>query len=157
MSGFTPVPKPVKQSDREKNIARIVKAWSRNDRWRKRAIERAKGKPRTKVKTGVGRTKQRRMKEYAEYLKSPAWKALRKIVFERDGYRCVDCGAEAGYFVSGKRDVRGLECDHETYIRLFHELPEDCRTRCRNCHRAKHAKKGWANRVKFPYKLSARG
>lgn len=91
----------------------------------------------------VGKAKERRMKEYAAHLRSPHWKALRKVVFERDGYRCVDCGEEAGYFVNGKRDIRGLECDHETYVRLFAELPQDCRTRCRPCHRAKHAGQWW--------------
>ena len=77
------------------------------------------------------------------HVKAPAWKALRKIVFEREGYRGVDCGEEAGWFKNGSRDMRGLECDHETYIRMFRELPQDCRTRCRPCHQQRHAGQSW--------------
>lgn len=150
---FTPVPKPVRKTVDQRNVERIVRAWSRTTRWRAKAIQREKGKIRKPI-APVGRTKKRRMAEYSAYLKSPAWKAFRKIVFERDGYQCVDCGEEAGYFVNGKRDIRGLECDHETYVRLFRELPEDCRTRCRRCHRQKHQGNWWK---RIPPKYLTRG
>ncbi len=139
------VPKPQKSTDREKLIDRLAKVRARQAKWRAIAMQRAKGKARKPISTKAGPTKVRRLKEYAAHLRSPFWKALRKVVFERDGYRCVDCGAEAGYFVSGKRDMRGLECDHITYRNWMKETPADCATRCRPCHRKKHAG-GWHKR-----------
>jgi 5-methylcytosine-specific restriction endonuclease McrA len=43
---------------------------------------------RTKLKA-KGTTKPKRQKRYAAFLRSPAWRAQRKRVLERDGYRCT--------------------------------------------------------------------
>ena len=57
-----------------------------------------------------------------------AWARVRRLVFQRDGYRCVDCGG-----------IRGrLECDH--VVALWIDPNQDpldldgLATRCRNCH-----------------------
>jgi 5-methylcytosine-specific restriction endonuclease McrA len=140
----TACPKPLKHPDLDPWVKRVQKARAQQQRWRAKALARAKSKPRQrKPIAAVGRTKQRRMKEYAAHLRSPYWKALRVVVFERDGYACVDCGEQAGYFVSGKRDIRGLECDHLHYRTWGQETPADCATRCRMCHRKKHAGQWW--------------
>jgi len=133
---MTAVPKPApRERRRPKWLPRSTKPIARL--WLKRS---------TKPIRALGRTKVRRLKEYAAHLRSPYWRALRKLVFERDGYRCVDCGMDAGYFVNGKRDIRGLECDHLHYRTWMRETVKDCATRCRDCHRIKH-RGGWWKRL----------
>ena len=55
------------------------------------------------------------------------WQSVRRQVFERDGYRCQECG-KAGR----------LECDHRTPLHLDSEQdPFDLaglQTLCRSCH-----------------------
>ena len=53
------------------------------------------------------------------------WQVLRRQVFERDGWRCVDCGR------AGR-----LECDHVRPLELGGEAWElaNLATRCRGCH-----------------------
>jgi 5-methylcytosine-specific restriction protein A len=75
--------------------------------------------------------KAKKKAKYAAHLRSPSFRALRKQAFERDGYRCVDCGAE-----------EQLQCDHETYARFGRELLEDVVTRCKPCHMRRHALQG---------------
>ena len=55
------------------------------------------------------------------------WKAVRRVVFKRDNWRCVMCGR------AGR-----LECDH--VVPLEHEPgqnpydPDGCQALCRRCH-----------------------
>ena len=53
------------------------------------------------------------------------WQVLRRQVFERDGWRCVDCGR------AGR-----LECDHVRPLELGGEAWDigNLATRCRGCH-----------------------
>ena len=58
---------------------------------------------------------------------SPAYKAWRRSVFERDGYRCVACGVVGG----------ALNADHIKPFALYPELRLDVsngRTLCVECH-----------------------
>ena len=61
------------------------------------------------------------------------WAVVRRTVFERDGWRCVECGR------AGR-----LECDH--VVPLEHEPGQDpydpngLQTLCRACHIAKTAR-----------------
>ena len=67
------------------------------------------------------------------HLNARRWAAVRRAVFERDGYRCVMCGG------AGR-----LECDHITPLQREPGLnPYDLnglQTLCRSCHVAKTAK-----------------
>ena len=58
-------------------------------------------------------------------LNARRWALVRRQVFQRDGWRCVDCG----------RAVR-LECDHVRPLELGGEAWElaNLATRCRGCH-----------------------
>ena len=58
------------------------------------------------------------------------WQAVRRTVFERDSWRCVQCGR------AGR-----LECDHVTPLEVDPGQdaydPDGCQTLCRRCHIAK--------------------
>ena len=61
--------------------------------------------------------------------RGPRWQALRMAVMERDGFKCVDCGARGR-----------LECDHIEPVRKRPDLaydPENLAMRCPSCHAAK--------------------
>ena len=68
------------------------------------------------------------------------WEAVRKAVFERDGWRCVMCGA------AGR-----LECDHVTSLeREPGQNPYDpnrLQSICRSCHVAKTARENRRERL----------
>jgi hypothetical protein len=52
---------------------------------------------------------------------------LRAIVFQRDNYKCVECGSSIG-----------LECIHEIYKEEYENIEDEvgnCLTLCYNCHR----------------------
>jgi 5-methylcytosine-specific restriction endonuclease McrA len=68
---------------------------------------------------------------YLTYIKSPRWKAKRKIVLERDGFACRICDVDGAY--------RRLHVHHRSYRRLntTAEL-NDCVTLCDNCHNMYH-------------------
>ena len=59
------------------------------------------------------------------------WAALRLVIFERDGYRCRQCG-KAGR----------LECDHVTPLNAGGSAwdPANLQSLCRSCHVGKHRK-----------------
>ena len=63
-------------------------------------------------------------------LHASRWQAVRRAVFERDGYRCVSCEK------AGK-----LECDHVTPLKKMPGQnpydPDGLQTLCRACHIAK--------------------
>ena len=70
------------------------------------------------------------MGQHHSLLNARRWAAVRRAVFERDGYRCVMCG-KAGR----------LECDHVTPLQREPGQdvydPNGLQTLCRACHIAK--------------------
>ena len=72
------------------------------------------------------------MSRYHTPLNAGRWAAVRRVVFDRDGWRCVLCGR------AGR-----LECDHVTpFEREPGQDPYDInglQTLCRACHIAKTA------------------
>ena len=68
-----------------------------------------------------------REQEYAEYLRSPAWKQRRYRAIERAGERCQGCGIS-------KWSVT-LEVHHMTYDRFKNEHPDDLIVLCPDCHK----------------------
>ena len=73
------------------------------------------------------------MSRHHTRLHARRWTATRRAVFERDGYRCVECGR------AGR-----LECDH---IRSLERDPaqdpydpDGCQALCRQCHIEKTAR-----------------
>ena len=69
---------------------------------------------------GVGRVSRHHAR-----LNAPRWEQVRRIVFARDNYRCVECGR------SGK-----LECDHIKPMRRGGDpwAVENLQALCRRCH-----------------------
>ena len=72
------------------------------------------------------------MSRHHTHVNARRWAAVRRAVFERDGYRCVMCGR------TGK-----LECDHITPLEREPGQdvydPNGLQTLCRACHIAKTA------------------
>lgn len=71
--------------------------------------------------------------EYAAHsrkvTRGPRWKALRLQALERDGWRCVQCGA-----------LHGLECDHVAPVRDRPDLAytlSNLQVLCGSCHSRK--------------------
>ena len=75
----------------------------------------------------MGTDEYRFNEEYLEYLRSKAWKTLRKSVIER----CNDCCERCG-----KRAVD--EIHHLTYDRVYKETLDDLQGLCRDCHAFMH-------------------
>lgn len=78
-------------------------------------------------------------KAYAIYLKSPEWRAFRKLVLKRDKYRCVDCGVRAyhsEYNPTGKK----LQVHHIHYdgIETMTFSTDQCASVCHECHERRH-------------------
>ena len=67
------------------------------------------------------------MSRHHVHLYARRWQAVRRAVFERDGYRCVECGR------SGR-----LECDHVRPLQREPGQdpydPNGLQTLCRACH-----------------------
>jgi len=65
------------------------------------------------------------MGRHHTHLNSHKWPAVRRIVFERDAWRCVQCGR------AGR-----LECDHVTPLDRGGDPwdPNNLQTLCRACH-----------------------
>ena len=56
----------------------------------------------------------------------PGWPRFRRMILDRDGWRCRDCGKP------GKLEVSHIIA---VYLRPDLELdPDNCRVRCRGCH-----------------------
>jgi 5-methylcytosine-specific restriction endonuclease McrA len=62
--------------------------------------------------------------EYIAYIRSSAWKELRKKALERDKHLCQVCKIRMA-----------TQVHHLTYARFGHELPEDLISICTPCHR----------------------
>jgi 5-methylcytosine-specific restriction endonuclease McrA len=73
-----------------------------------------------------------RKSAYQVHLASPYWKAVRNLVKERDGHRCVLCNTP-----------EDLTVHHRTYKHVGREMDNlgDLTTLCRPCHEAHHATK----------------
>jgi hypothetical protein len=67
--------------------------------------------------------------KYMLYLQSREWSVLRNGVKQRAGGMCERC----------KRRPMAL-VHHLTYIRLYHEKPEDLQGQCKGCHAFIHGK-----------------
>jgi len=74
------------------------------------------------------RRKQRRDYYRNEYLKSDDWKRKRYVVFKRDNWRCVYCGA------------RATQVHHKRYAKknIGKEPIEWLVSVCNDCHNSKH-------------------
>jgi len=74
-------------------------------------------------------TKRKHRREYYrnDYLKSDAWRRKRFVVFKRDSFRCVDCGASA------------TQVHHLRYARNIGKEPiEWLISVCDSCHDSRH-------------------
>ncbi len=61
--------------------------------------------------------------DYAEYLQSPHWQAVRNGALKRAGFRCMACNS-----------AEQLEVHHRTYTNLGHEVDHDVIALCAVCH-----------------------
>jgi hypothetical protein len=77
-------------------------------------------------------------REYKDYLDSPEWKYIRRIVLRRDNKKCTKCGSD-----------KNLRVHHTNYKHIFHEINYliDLVTLCDNCHGAEHGVKDGKNVV----------
>lgn len=74
---------------------------------------------------------------YKKYIRSKEFKAVKKIVEERDGGQCQTCGRT-------RQDGVTLSCHHRVYRHLYEggeAEAGDCITLCSICHRAIHSAK----------------
>lgn len=102
-------------------------------------------------KVNVERQKKRRM-VYTSFLKSAAWKAIRKAAIERAGNRCeqferIDLPAPFAGILSKEyvrcSNTENLTVDHKTYARFGgRECPSDLQVLCRFHHNRKSALTG---------------
>lgn len=78
--------------------------------------------------TAAARVEELRQMPYGDYLQTPEWFHLRRLVLERAGRACERCGK--------------TECEwnvhHLTYERRGHERLEDLVLLCRHCHETAH-------------------
>lgn len=68
--------------------------------------------------------------EYLDYIASPEWAALRRLVLARDQNRCLKCSANIA--------VRVLHVHHIHYRTLFFETGRELVTLCDPCHASEH-------------------
>lgn len=78
---------------------------------------------------------------YSAYLKSPEWRAFRKLVLKRDKYRCVDCLARAyhkDFYPTGTK----LQVHHIHYdgIETMTFSMDQCVSVCSTCHDIRHGR-----------------
>ena len=75
--------------------------------------------------------------KYQRYIRSKAFKEVKRIAEERDGHKCVVCGRT-------RQNGINLTCHHSQYRHLYEggeTEAADCVTLCSICHRAIHAAK----------------
>jgi 5-methylcytosine-specific restriction endonuclease McrA len=72
---------------------------------------------------------------YSKYLKSPEWRALRKLVLKRDKYKCVDC---KDYDIP-------LQVHHIHYdgVESMTFSTDQCVAVCHTCHERRHGRHLW--------------
>lgn len=73
------------------------------------------------------RERELRYMSYADYLRTGEWQKRRAEAIQRDGYKCVRCGA-----------TENLQVHHATYANRGHEHLGDLVTLCRSCHCRTH-------------------
>lgn len=80
---------------------------------------------------------------YWAYLSSPYWRGRRAEIMLRARGICERCKA-----------APATEIHHETYLRIFNELPTDLVALCRPCHAAIHSVPVAANdnQLELPWK-----
>ena len=66
------------------------------------------------------------------YLRTPRWRALRKLALDLAGHECSKC-----------RHGGRLEVHHWTYDRWGHELLSDLKVLCHACHLKTHGREKW--------------
>lgn len=111
-----------------------------------------------KLREGNTAKRAKREQKNRSYYQSAEWRAKRKAVFERDGYRCVEVENEMGgerdeagvihfehsatrcsvrgEIVNGKQTSKGLEADEESYgHRGIPGAIDRIKTRCTQHHR----------------------
>lgn len=71
--------------------------------------------------------------QYAEYMRSPAWRRLRQQALEAAGHYCQQCGVSKWSAV--------LEVHHLTYERFMHENLSDLIVLCESCHQSADAER----------------
>lgn len=87
----------------------------------------------------------KRKAEYAAFMRSPEWKALRKGALERAGHRCEELVPNPHGPISVMRctATRRLTVHHRTYARFGgRELPRDLQVICKEHHDALHGAQG---------------
>lgn len=76
-------------------------------------------------------------KKYRNYIRSKAFKEVKKAVEERDGGECQVCSRT-------RQNGVNLTCHHRVYRHLYEGIPsevDDCITLCSICHKAIHSAK----------------
>jgi hypothetical protein len=92
-----------------------------------------------------------RKEEYHNYLKSPEWKAFRKLAFEHYGRKCSECDR-----------TKTLQIHHKTYDNIFNEKLEDVVVLCEYHHKKVHGiktekpKQKKLNKTKIPKEVRFR-
>jgi len=79
---------------------------------------------------------------YSLYLRSPEWHQKRAQALEGSHYTCSECGLAKERTIGLRLNVH-----HVTYERLGHELPDDLRVLCVNCHNAADVERRQSERV----------
>lgn len=71
--------------------------------------------------------------KYKRYIRSKAFREVKRVVEERDEHKCRVCGST--------NEERALTCHHITYEHLYSEMEhlEDVITLCSVCHKAIHS------------------
>lgn len=98
----------------------MLREWDSDDRWYfdKQHGLRPSKEPRSRM----------RRREYAEFLRSPEWAAIRKAALARAGHACTKCHATSR-----------LHVHHKNYHRFGGaELERDLTVLCEDCHRSEH-------------------
>lgn len=111
--------------------ARVKKAYRL--KMRDRIEEEDEVTPKIKKKSSKSRLLDLRAMPYAEYLKTPEWKATQKKALRYANFSCQLCSS-----------AKDLNVHHRTYERLGEELPSDLTVLCEVCHGLFHRNRGLA-------------
>lgn len=81
------------------------------------------------VSVGQGRGRRPAQAEYAAYLRTPHWAAMRAAALAYAERRCQLCYSS-----------EAVEVHHRTYERVGHERPADLTVLCAKCHERHHGR-----------------